>query len=284
VRETRRYLGLELAGAKNQKTALAALEFYPKEKKIFLLDTFDRIAVRENQTSDEALLEVLEELKPGVARMGVNIPLTLPPCVTCTRNSCPMPSKCTVPSVKWMREMTRKATKGHRSQAVGKQFTPYTQRPVELWIRYSVLDELNESSRFEIDEALGGNKAPLTVRMNFLKRQLTEFSLIEVWPKLTVAILGEELGLNKRVLSTYRHLEQGAHARSEFLETLARKRDVFIYERDLRKLSSNLASFDAFVCAYTALLMDLGQCAKAPAGFPVASGWVEYPRLAAARS
>ena len=31
---------------------------------------------------------------------------------------------------------------------------------------------------------------------------------------------------------------------------------IFIYERDIRKLAHSLASFDAFICAYTALLAD----------------------------
>src|SRR5437868_4878432 len=109
--ESKRYLGLELAGAKNQKTSIAALEYYPKENKIFLLDIFDRISGHKNQTSDEALLEVINEMQPGITQMGVNIALELPPCIQCTRKTCPQTKDCNVAPVKWMRDFTKKVHK-----------------------------------------------------------------------------------------------------------------------------------------------------------------------------
>src|SRR4051812_42816484 len=125
-REPARYLGLELSGAKNQKTVVAALEYYPRERKVFLLDIFEKISGRAPagskqaqagaQTADEALLELLRELTeehdPGTVHIGVNVPLTLPPCAECTRKTCPMPRSCTVPSVRWMRSTSRRHSKG----------------------------------------------------------------------------------------------------------------------------------------------------------------------------
>jgi len=278
VRESQRYLGLELSGAKNNKTSLAVLEYYPSEQKAFLLDIFDRVSVHEDQSSDEALLELIEEFGK-IACMGVNVPLQLPPCIQCTRQICKKAGKCLDPSVKWMRETNRKLARGPERKSV-REFTPYTQRPVELWMRYQVLPKLPPSHRFEIDETLGGNRAPLTARMHFLQRQLGKTALVEVWPKLSVALLGLGLGISRRTISSYRHLETGTHAREEILETLIEKKGVFVYERDLRKLSSSLVCFDAFICAYTALLSATQKCAKPPAGFPVGSGWVQYPKEA----
>lgn len=266
VRETKRFLGLELAGAKNQKTSLAVLEYYPKERKTFLLDIFDRIANHDGQTGDEAVLEVIQEENHQVKKMGVNVALELPPCIGCTRKICPMPARCTVPSVKWMREFTRKSQ-------YTREFTPYTQRPIELWVRNQLLEEFT----FEIDETLGGNRAPLSARMNFLKRHLTHTPLVEVWPKLSVMLLTFQMGLSKRTLTSYRHLEEGVHSREEILNQIIKHREVFIYDRDLRKLSTSLTAFDAFICAFTALLSDLDQCAPIPKGFPVSSGWIQYP-------
>jgi hypothetical protein len=310
VRESRRYLGLELAGAKNQKTALAALEFYPKEKKIFLLDIYDRIAGHRPPESgahphhahhsahgahaapfalttagDEALLELLAELTedatPESLKMGVNVPLELPPGISCGRKACSKPSAATLAAVKWMRETHRKAERHARTDQSAPrvtEYTTYTQRPVELWVRYHVMGRLPESHRFEIDETLGGNKAPLTARMHFIRRHLAGLPLLEVWPKLTIALLGLALDLPKRTIQTYRRLEEGVHAREQILERLAEAHDVFIYERDVRKLSHSLPAFDAFVCAYTALLSDSQKCAKIPTGFPAASGWIHYPQ------
>ncbi|MBC7691044.1 MAG: DUF429 domain-containing protein [Methylotenera sp.] len=274
--QPRRYLGLELAGAKNQKTALAALEYYPKEKKIFLLDTYDKIAAHDEQTGDDALLEVVHELRGishGVHMMGVNVPLELPPCLVCTCTT----SECSTPAASWMRAFVKEsALKTDRNVRV-KEITPYTQRPVELWVRYKVLENLTPELMFEIDEALGGTKAPLTARMSFLKRSLTDLSLVEVWPKLSIASLAPQLDVSKRALMSYRHLEEGVHARAELLEAFVEDHGIFIYERDVKKLTQSLTAFDAFICAYTALLSDQGRTVKMPKGFPAATGWVEYP-------
>ena len=235
MRESRRYLGLELAGAKNQKTSLAALEYYPKEQKIFLLDIFERISSKKNQTGDEALLELIGELAgelthdlgPGAVKMGVNVPLGLPPCITCERKTCPLPRRCTVPAVKWMRDTMRKNLKSNEKFKAS-EITPYTQRPIEIWVRHHLMPHLPESHRFEVDETLGGNKAPLTARIGFLKRHLTALDITEVWPKLTVSRLAVGLGLNKRTVATYRNLETGVHAREEILENSGRSTPRFL--------------------------------------------------------
>jgi hypothetical protein len=288
VRESKRYLGLELSGAKNPKTAVAVLEFYPKEQKIFLLDIHDRIPEKNNSeksaserngqaVADEQLISLIDELTEDSAngrkkvRMGVNVPLEMPPCLSRLSQA-----RCNS-AIKWMRDTTKKAQRSHQVKVL--EFTPYTQRPVELWVRYHVLPKLHPYERFEIDETLGGNKAPLTARMIYLKPYLRKIELIEAWPKLTIAALAEPLGISKRTISTYRRLEEGVQAREDILEALVEQRDVFVYDKDIRKLAMNLSAFDAFLCAYTALLSDLEQTAEAPPGFPTVTGWVHYPNL-----
>jgi hypothetical protein len=274
---TKRYLGLVLSGAKNQKTALAILESYPKENKTFLLDIFESMGAEEDRSSDEALLETIDEYKGNVAKLAVNVPQSLPPCIECTRKTCPMPTHCSVPSVKWMRELSKKHTKNQNSSD-GKEFTPYTQRPVELWLKYSVNPELKSRQTPDIDETFGGTKAPLSARMHFLRRHL-KVPLTEVHPKLTVQILASRFGLSQRLSESYRHLERGAHARAEILDLFSTELGLFIYDRDIRKLSQNLAAFDAFICALTAWIADQGDFERKPERFPDPNGWVLYPKL-----
>jgi hypothetical protein len=272
-----RFLGLELSGAKNHKTALSILEFYPRENKIFLLDIHDRIASHGDQSADETLLELLGESSAGLAIMGVNVPLTLPPCFSCSSSQCG--SSCRSKSALWMERFSRKRP-GKKNEII---YTPYTQRPVELWLRYDVLPQVHKTLQFEIDETLGGNRAPLTARMQYLQRRLSVSKVVEktleVLPKLTALRLSLALGLDRRILNRYRKLEEGSHARLQFLEALVERRGVFIYDRDLRKLSHSLTAFDSFLCAYTALLSEQDLCEKPPRGFPVDSGWIQYPAL-----
>ncbi len=270
----RRYLGLDLLGAKNAKTTLAVIEFFPKERKLFLLDVHSGIGGSDDDSSADAeLIETIKDHCEGQsdAVLGVNAALTLPPCVECTRKTCPLPESCTVPEIKWMRQWQEK----HHL----KNFTPYTQRPVELWLKTEILKKVPEKLRFDIDETLGGNRAPLTMRMHFLKRHLHQLTLVEALPKVSLAVLSERLKLSTRMMSRYRQLEDGAWARQEILDRLAQTFDLFIYDRDLKKLTLSLNAFDAFITAVTALLFDQDETKSAPKGFPVKSGWVAIPQL-----
>lgn len=279
-----RVLGLDLAGARNSKTALAVLEFYPKEKKVFLLDLYDRIALSENETGDEALLKTLDEILESTptrkAKLGVNVPLELPPCIGCVQKTCPLPSNCNIPSVKWMREAIHHFSKTDHDSGVSiKDFTPYTQRPFEIWLRYFLNPKIPKEFRSEIDETLGGTRAPLTARMQFLKRHLKHLDLCEVLPKLSAVLLAMKLGLPKKIIQQYRSPEDGMAARTEMLEAFVEEFGIFIYERDLKKMALSLNAFDAFICAYTALLSDQGETQKFPKSFPFRSGWVQYPKI-----
>ena len=272
-----RFLGLELAGAKNNKTALSILEYYPREQKIFLLDIRDRISgdrgsAREHRpgisSGDQALLDLLIEPDEEITLLAVNVPLTLPPAF--------LDKKSEAAAVAWMGRFAKRAAVGHRASPI--EFTAYTQRPVELWLRHEVLARVPRTAQFEVDEALGGNRAPLTARMHYLQRMLDPAKLVEALPKLTALRLCTQLGLDRRFLARYRRLEEGAHARLGFLEELVARRGVFIYERDLKKLSTSLTAFDSFLCAYTALLSHRDGCERPPRGFPKSSGWVEFPK------
>ena len=157
-------------------------------------------------------------------------------------------------------------------------FTPYTQRPIELWLKNEILPCLPAKLQFEIDETLGGNKAPLTARMQFLKPYLSDYELHEVLPKLTVALISPFLKLTQRTLHQYRQLEEGVFARQTILDRMSENLDIFIYDRDQKKITQNLNAFDAFLCAYTVLLFDRNECVSAPKHFPVKSGWIRYPK------
>jgi len=283
---SKRYLGLDLSGAKNAKTTIAVLEYYPKERKVFVLDIHAGIGADETSSSDEALIQTITDHAdehPDL-KMGINVPLTLPPCIHCTRKSCPLPESCTVPDVRWMRtcrskhKISSKKSTSKRIARMKEYFTPYTQRPVELWLKNEVLPQLPPKIRFEIDETLGGNKAPLTGRMHFLKFHLEKYEKHEVLPKLTIALLMPFLKLSNRTLSQYRQLDDGIHARETILSRMSETMDIFIYDRDVKKITQNLNAFDAFISAYTVLLYDRNECVAPPRSFPLASGWVRYPK------
>ena len=277
----KRYLGLDLSGAKNAKTTLAVLEYYPKEKKVFLLDIHAGIGADANCNSDEALIQTIRDHADNhpEVQVGVNVPLTLPPFFQLTRKNRNPESMEDLPEVRWMQaNSARKITTSKRNAKMKDFITAYTQRPIELWLKNEVLAKLPAKLRFEIDETLGGNKAPLTARMQFLKMYLDNYELHEVLPKLTVALLMPFLKLTQKTLLEYRKLEEGLTARQTILDKMSENLDIFIYDRDFKKITQNLNAFDAFLCAYTVLLHDRNECVSPPRGFPAQSGWVRYPK------
>lgn len=284
----KRYLGLELSGAKNAKTTLAVLEYYPREKKVFLLDVHTGIGADGTSSSDDVLIETVQDHADEHAdlKMGVNVPLTLPPCLICNRKNCSALTCSSSTEVKWMKNFASKAAlssnrKLTTSKLKAKQkefFTPYTQRPVELWLKHEVLCKLPDKIKFELDETLGSNKAPLAARMHYLKPYFEQYQLHEVLPKLTVALLMPYLKLKKKTIQEYRKLEEGVAARNTIIEKMSENLDIFIYDRDLKKITQNINAFDAFLCAYTVLLYDRNECVNPPRSFPVESGWIQYPK------
>lgn len=307
-----RLVGLELLGARNDKTSIVSLEYFPTSHKIFVTEIFDRLSASEASestangerqvfdtlfveptaqnrglvprrkrdksllpSSDLDVLSALTHLQEANAKLFVNVPLQLPPCLLCERLGCSPLQGCLAPEVKWVQR-----TFSHSGKKQLVEFSPYTQRPIEPWMRQALLPEIPKELRFDIDEALGGNKAPLTARFHFLRRFLKFAKINEVWPKLSVVQLGIEHRISRRALQSYRHLEVGAQARMEILETLADAYSVFIYDRDLRRMATSLSAFNAFISAFTGYLAECGQTQDPPNGFPVTSGWVLFPATA----
>lgn len=167
--------------------------------------------------------------------------------------------------------MWRQHKKIRKAKPRSKLFTPYTQRAAEMY----VASEIGESVTPQ--EALGANIAPLAARTHFLLRRLPKVNAIEVFPKLSVLRIGQNLKMNRSHLLFYNHQVDGEESRQTFLQNLVKRDLVFIYQQDFLKLIDNLDSFDAFICAFTGFLKFKDQCEKPPKDFPLEDGWIEFP-------
>jgi len=261
-----RFFGLDLSGAKNHKTCLCILDYFPKENKSFLMEAIEG--------NDADITETLLKHKTESPQIcAVNAALTLPPLfqkASLKKNS----------DLIWMEKIVKKASQDKRSTIPKiKSFTPYTQRPIELWLRYEVLPKIPNPLHFEIDETMGGTRAPLTARMFYLKKYLNKIKFIEALPKLSLTVIARELKIPSRFLLNYRSLENGSESRIIILDKMAEKLNLFFYTKDLKILTENLGAFDAFICAYTAVLYKSGNTQQPPRHFPLKSGWIHYPQL-----
>ncbi|MGE4232339.1 MAG: DUF429 domain-containing protein [Bacteriovoracia bacterium] len=268
-----RYLGLSLGGAKSDRTSLAIIDLYTEQKKLFLVDVLTDLGADEDQTADQVLVGAIEKFcsEADTKVLAVDVPLTYPPCLHSCEKDCSGYETCKRPEVKWMRNYF---TKAKEKNSKLKHFTPYTQRPVDLYFRI----KFQTKDVFQ-DDTMGANLAPQAARMSYLKKFLKDLNLVEVWPKLVLYHIHRAIKVSKSDVMGYRNIERGSSARENILEHLVRHSPLFVYERDMKRLVSNVGAFDALICAWIAMLHDQDQTEVFDEDLPLESGWIELPRL-----
>lgn len=259
---------MALGGGKSDKTAVAIVEYYPDQNKIFLSELTDKVKGEGEISADAKLIELLKASRYHLHTIGLNAPLSTPICVQC-KLKCPGYENCDEEEIQWMWDYYRKQAALKKNH---KLFTPYTERCIEQYIA----TELEEP--FTIQHALGANQAPLWARAKYLRR-LIDVPAIEVFPKLSLWRIGRSLNIQKSYLRHHKHQIGGDEARMAILKELVRREIAFLYEQDVRLMIESSYAFDAFICALTAVLCYKGQCEKRVKGFPKREGWIEIPKL-----
>jgi hypothetical protein len=262
-----RFIGLSLSGGKADKACVAVVEYFPEHKKIFLARLLEKVKTEETISADLKILDFIHQFKDEVETIAFDVPLSLPTCLICPVH-CGGYETCHIPENVWMREFYSKVNKSKKPK---KLFTPYTQRCVEAFISHGLEEP------FEIHHALGSNIAPLTARAQYLKRRL-DSSLIEVYPRLSIWRLGQDLKVAKSHLRYHKHAVGGDESRRIFLQALSDKKGIFIYQQDMKSMVENNHAFEAFVCAYTAFLKYMKATEPRPTDFPKNAAWIEFPK------
>lgn len=262
-----RFVGVSLSGGKSDKACVAVVEYFPEHKKIFLARLYEKIKTEEFISADIKIYEIIAQFQDQIDFVAFDAPLTLPVCLKCPCKSTGYET-CPLPHNEWMRNFYAEVNKGKKPK---KMFTPYTQRCAEAYISHG----LEES--FEIHHAMGSNMAPLTARAQFIQRRLN-VEAIEIFPKLSVWRLGQEMKVAKSHLKFHKHAIGGDESRSVFLNHLADRKGVFIYQQDMKSMVENNHAFEAFICAYTAYLKFMKQTQPRPEGFPKDEAWIEFPK------
>ena len=260
-----RFVGVSLCGGKTNKSALACIEYFPDQKKIFLSHLESQIS-NSSLSGDEKIHKFVSEKPYPSESVAFDVPLNLPKCLRC-KLKCPGYETCEVDEVKWLRKHYSEWNKKKRPR---RSFTPYTERCAEFFLAH-YLEE-----KFLTSHALGANLAPLTARALFIKRRL-KTQTIEVNTSISLWRLGRSLGIQKSYLRQYKHSVEGVSIRKTLLDKLQDKNVAFLYAQDIKTMINNSQAFDAFLCALTGVLNFLGECEKRPKGYPKNEGWVSIP-------
>ena len=273
--KSQRILGLELGGGKSGRTSLVLLEYYPKDKKVFVSERVPNVAATATRYGDEVLLDHLRKLKP--ARIGVNAPLSLPPCVRCRYPECGGYRECSYAPVRWMHEEAVRA-----KIPVLKHPTPYTQRPVDVFLRTRV------QPRYGIDlfieESLGAGRAPLAARMQYLQSQIGKKLFLETSPRLALVGIADWYGVTARELRRYRLPEDGVEHRRHILVKLQEDLtafglpQLFLYEAEAQEIAESLPCFQALLSGFMVVCADAGFLRDRDPDFEKSWSFVAIPR------
>jgi hypothetical protein len=244
----KRFLGIELGGAR--RTAIVALDFFSSENKVFLAKVESPLSQEVEETPDEQIVRIVNSFE--AFSLGVDAPLSLPPCVQCEKD-CEGARLCKKESSVWMRNEAKRQKWGK-----GKLPLLYAQRPVDLLLRGDWQEEA--ITPFPVDDSFGSSRAPLAIRMQYLKSKLHVEKMIEVNPRFSLGELARVFGLSSREVRKARDVEDGLDQRFTILESLSQPRKplphLFLYNSDISALAQNLSAFDALICGYMAILQD----------------------------
>ena len=264
-----RFLGISLAGGKSDKACVALIEYYPKNKKIFLSRLFEKLKSEEKISADLKIHDLIDQNKETLEYVAFDIPWKLPSCLTCTR-VCPGYENCNEEHIEWMWKHSDEKLKKKKPRKI---FTPYTQRCVEMHLA----TELEEP--FILNHAMGSNSAPLLARAQFIKKRLDpRVKCIEVNPGLTLWRIGRMMDVMKSHLRHHRAAFGGDEARKQFLHAINEKNITFVYHQDMKQMIENNHAFEAFLCALTGFLKYKDLTEHRPKNYPSYEDWIEFPK------
>jgi len=262
-----RFIGVSLLGGKSDRTCVAVLEYFPDHGKIFLHQLFEKIQGDATHSADTELIKVISSFQPNIEFVAFDVPLQLPKCLRCTL-TCPGGEVCKVAEITYMRELHKKALRENKNT---KFFTPYTQRPIELYIQRKL------ERPYYLQDALGANLAPLTARAQHILKRL-KAKAIEVYPDLSFSRLGQQLHLPQKFLKQENRALDKDESRQVFLQSILNRGLCFIYQQDIQRLIDNPDAFDAFIAAFTGFLHRIGECEERPKDFPKSAIWIQFPK------
>jgi len=235
------YLGLNLGGIKKDKSSLLVLEKYKDHNKVVISNIESKFKnPSANAYPDEILKKQIKSYK-DIKAVGVNFPLTPPPCITC-KLKCPGVKACEVLEVKWLVREYNKANKLSEASLKDRKIpSPYSERGLDYLVA-NLLDE-----KFPLEPAFGSSRSSFFGRGQFLMKGLKGIKFIETFPKASLWRLGLRYGMRKSVLRNFYRSELTVENRSLFLDQI--EPDFFIYEEDKESLIHQKGNFEALLNA-----------------------------------
>lgn len=288
MRPFRRFIGVDLGGARGKTTAVATAEL--GDGCLIIESVASRSAMK--PWTDDVLLNRIRDFDPDSTVVAIDAPLTTPACLRCSLEACPGASVCDVPAVAWLR--SRSQLDGSAADVEGELFVanrsngmtatarsplpdkglvlaPYTHRCTEVALHFD--------AGVYPREHLGQGVGPLAARGNHLRRVLRPMgyslnhNLIEVSPRATVhALFGGDAARG------YKRDADPWLTRASIVEGMAGSVRFGPRSRLAREdVLQNDHCFDALLTAYTAYLYSRDEWVMPADQAELEDGWIWAP-------
>ena len=260
--------GIHLAGPNSTKTTLVIMTGHLGEGNLKISSIYDRMGTVNRLFSDDRLFDVLRGERPD--RVMIDSPLTVPPCVACTRMACPGVNACEDIAVAYM----QKLVDTQRGKKKKKPMNPQTQRIWDVKEWYEWHPSLQEPT-------YSANKAPLVVRSLTLQKRLRSLEkpikLYETSIPHALSVFVEQLELAPELGYQYRAFGVGREQRQKLVAALVKEGIISNHLMD--EATASVETFSAFVAAVMAGLEMQDLVSRPENDFFTDQGWVYLPEL-----
>lgn len=269
----KQFAGIHLAGVNSHRTAVVILSGDPLRQSLKLTGLYEKIGHIGNLFSDDRILEILRLHSP-LDRLFVDCPLSVPPCVSCVRPTCPGVDACEDVEVAYMQSIAQNISS--RQKRRKKSLNPQVQR---LWDVYRLSRE--DSAYFE--PTYSSNNANQSVRAQALQKRLDhageKYELEETHVALSLKKLSDVIGLDPLELERYRSFSAGKSIREEVVTSLEESKWLRRDDTRRERLFQSVDVFEALICSFVAALADVGLCERSPKDYVKTARWVYRPEL-----
>lgn len=269
------FAGIHLSGPSAHRTAVAVLAGDPLLEPLRIVRVYEKIGGFGSLFSDDRLVDILT-VTPLTGEVFVDCPLSLPPCVSCSRPTCPGVVKCDELSVAYMLALSGRI-KSKRAQKL-RPLNPQNQR---LWDAYTTSRRGAQRS----EPTFSPNLAPLVTRARVLQRRLNflpkPITLLETSIPLVLGRIAHLIGADPRLAQDYRSFELGLATRMRVFEEMV-DRGWFVPDEEAVREDSVIYSvegFQALIAAWVAALHHRGLADRCPGDYVASEGWVHRPEL-----
>jgi len=271
-----KFAGIHLAGSNSQRTAVIVLQGDPLLKPLDIIGLYEKIGSQGKLFSDDRLVGILMHEGP-LERIFVDCPLSQPPCVSCSRLTCPGVTGCEDIAVAYMLSLSQKLEKQGKRRK--RPINPQSQR---LWDVEQVV-----ADRVFLEPSYSANMAPLVTRALVLQRRLNSlgdsYRLQETSVEKSLIRLAKYLHLEPTDIKSYRSFEHGASIREDIVSALIDQKWLRVPDPSdnnyLNQIVMSLEIFQSLIAAIVASLSWKGLIQNKPDQYLVDEGWVYLPEL-----